>query len=141
MPFHLNKYWCLAMETFVIFHAALIALNRGTSGAVGAFGFAYFFIFVLTQMHGVGWSLLVRWFIGLVFATSILVVYGMRLQGEEYGFKAMVMEVFLRIPILEYFTIFFILGYFILSKKIVMCLKTQRAKYFAIGGLILLGTA
>jgi len=140
-PFHLNKYWCLLMETFVIFHAALIALNRDTPGAVGAFGFAFWFVFIVTQMHGMGWSKLFRWFLGLMFVTTILLVYGLRVQGEEYGFKAMVMEVFLRIPVLEYLTIFFILGYYILVKKLTACLKPPSVQRGMIITLILIGTA
>jgi len=141
MPFHLNKYWCLAMETFVIVHGALIALNRDTPGAVGAFGFAFFFILVLTQMHGMGWSRLIRLFIALVFVTSLLIVYGLRLQGEEFGFMAMVMEVFLRIPVLEYATIFFILGYYIFVKKVVSCISSLAIKRVVIFTFVIIGIA
>jgi NAD(P)H-flavin reductase len=143
-PAHLNKYWCLLMETFVLVHAALIALNRGGAGQPGSFGFAYFFILVVTQMHGMGWSKLVRMAIGLVFLTSILIVYGLRLQGADKGFKAMLFEVFLRIPVLEYFSIFFALAYFVLAKKLVKacCVsKAGRSNLVAVVVLLLLGLA
>jgi len=70
--FHRNKYWTVLLETFVVVHAILVAYftitANGSFGDTGArFVFGLVGVFVITQMHGLGLSLLSRWLIFGIF--------------------------------------------------------------------------
>ena len=52
---HINKWWMLVQEVAVLFHGTLVALMQG-NGMWQMFAFGFGGIFVITQMHGLGWS-------------------------------------------------------------------------------------
>ncbi len=65
-----------------------------------AFGFAG--IFILTQMHGLGWSRLVRWLVAGFILAAALFIYSSRgwVQLNEI----------IRIPVIEYLLVFVLAG-------------------------------
>jgi hypothetical protein len=65
-----------------------------------AFGFAG--IFILTQMHGLGWSRLVRWLVAALYVAAAIFIYSSRgwtLSNE-----------IVRIPVIEYLLVFILAG-------------------------------
>ena len=59
-------------------------------------------MFIVTQMHGLGLSRTVRWFIGALFIIGLVAVY------SERGWRQ-INEVF-RIPIIDYLLVFILAG-------------------------------
>jgi hypothetical protein len=101
---HLNKYWTALLEVTVLFHGTTVALVAGQT-VWPMFMFGFLAMFVITQMHGLGWSKTVRWIIGLVFIAMIVAVY----SGSFVLFqqKSWVdMNEVLRIPIIDYVLVF-----------------------------------
>jgi hypothetical protein len=73
---HINRWWTLAQEVIVLAHGALVAVMQGNEmWRMFAFGFGG--IFVITQMHGLGLSRLVRWIILGLYIAAALVAYGL----------------------------------------------------------------
>ena len=86
------------MEVLVIFHGALVAvLADNDSWAMFFFGFAT--IFVVSQMHGLGWSKGLRWFFVIAYSVAAFFVYNAR--GWDVFFAE-----FFRIPVVEYGLVF-----------------------------------
>ena len=56
---HVNRWWTLVLEVAVLAHGTLVAINQG-EGMWPMFAFGFGGIFVITQMHGLGWSRSVR---------------------------------------------------------------------------------
>ena len=56
---HVNRWWTLALEVAVLAHGTLVAIMQG-EGMWPMFAFGFGGIFVITQMHGLGWSRPVR---------------------------------------------------------------------------------
>jgi hypothetical protein len=91
---HLNKWWTLALEALVLPHGVLVAINQG-SGLWPMFGFGFGAVFIITQMHGLGWSQSVKRWVYAVFILVLLIAY------LAAGRLAQIHEV-TRIPVLEY---------------------------------------
>ena len=54
---HTNRVWTLCLELLVAVHGTLVAImNSGPNGIWPMFLFGFLAVFVITQMHGVGWS-------------------------------------------------------------------------------------
>lgn len=98
---HVNKWWMLTQEVAVLFHGTMVAILQG-SGIWTMFFFGFLGMFVITQMHGVGWSKLTRWLIGLGYILAALAVYNWK--GWEY------LNEIIRIPIIEYLVAFLMAG-------------------------------
>lgn len=66
------------------------------------FAFGFTGIFILTQMHGLGWSRLVHWLVAGFYMAAALFVYGSRgwIQMNEI----------VRIPMIEYLLVFVLAG-------------------------------
>lgn len=97
--FHTNRYWTLALELLVVAHGALVAvMNSGPDGMWPMFLFGFLGIFVLTQMHGLGWHLRTRVGIAAAYVAAVFVVYALRDLSEIH-------EV-VRIPAIEYALVF-----------------------------------
>ena len=98
---HVNRRWTLVLEVAVLAHGTLVAIIQGEGmSPMCAFGFGG--IFVITQMHGLGWP---RWVPGVVLAAYVagaLAVYG------PFGW-ARLSEV-LRIPLIDYAAVFLLAG-------------------------------
>ena len=98
---HINKWWTLTQEVLVGIHGTLVAIFQGM-GLWPMFAFGFGGIFILTQMHGLGWSRTVRWLVAGVYIVATLVVYSSRgwVQLNEI----------LRIPLIEYLLVFVMAG-------------------------------
>jgi hypothetical protein len=89
---HVNRNWTVWLELLVVIHGAMVAWLSYNMWPMFFFGFLA--MFVVTQMHGLGWS---RWLRGLFilgYIAGVVVVY----WGK--GFST-AMEIF-RIPAVEY---------------------------------------
>lgn len=101
---HLDRRWTLLLEILVIPHAVLVAIAQG-KGIWAMFGFGFGSVFILTQMHGLGWSPRLRRGVGLLFVVSMLVAYSLT---DRLG---QIHEV-IRIPILDYMVVYGLVGLF-----------------------------
>jgi len=93
---HVNKWWTLVQEVTVGVHGTLVALMQG-NGLWPMFAFGFAGIFIITQMHGLGWSRVRRGVILGIFILATLAVYSQRgwVQLNEI----------LRIPLIEYLAV------------------------------------
>ena len=98
---HVNKWWTLTQEVLVGIHGTLVAIYQG-HGLWPMFAFGFAGIFILTQMHGLGWSRLVRWLVAGGYIAGVLFVYSSRVWVQ--------MNEILRIPVIEYLLVFVIAG-------------------------------
>jgi hypothetical protein len=98
---HLNKWWTLTQEVAVGVHGTLVAIFQG-QGLWPMFAFGFAGIFILTQMHGLGWSRLVRWLVAGFYIAAALVVYSSRGWSN--------LNEILRIPLIEYLLVFVLAG-------------------------------
>ena len=98
---HLNKWWTLTQEVAVGVHGTLVAIFQG-QGLWPMFAFGFAGIFILTQMHGLGWSRLVRWLVAGFYIAVALVVYSSR------GWPNL--NEIIRIPMIEYLLVFVLAG-------------------------------
>ncbi len=98
---HLNKWWTLTQEVAVGVHGTLVAIFQG-QGLWPMFAFGFAGIFILTQMHGLGWSRLVRWLVAGVYIAAALVVYNSR------GWPNL--NEIIRIPMIEYLLVLVLAG-------------------------------
>ena len=90
---HVNKYWKVLLEVFVLFHGTLVAIMLGQEvWPMFFFGFAG--LFVITQMHGIGLKSWQKWAILSIYIAAIVFVYSDR--GLEY------LNEVIRIPLIEY---------------------------------------
>ncbi len=94
---HTNRNWTVVLEALVVVHGTIVAyLLAGGPWPMFLFGFAG--IFIVTQMHGLGWSKQLRWGFVLAYALAAVAVYG----GREWT----AFEELLRIPLIEYALVF-----------------------------------
>jgi hypothetical protein len=100
---HTNRWWTLAQEVIVLAHGALVAVMQGNEmWRMFAFGFGG--IFVITQMHGLGLSRLVRWIILALYIAAALVAYGL--------WDLTMIHQITWIPIIEYLGVLILAGIF-----------------------------
>ncbi|MCC5794041.1 MAG: hypothetical protein JJT85_04805 [Chromatiales bacterium] len=92
---HVNRYWTVCLEAGVIIHALLVAVMNGDSWPMFVCGFLG--IFVITQMHGLGWSRRLRAGLGAAYVATVAAIYSFE------GFH-LVFQVGL-IPLTEYATV------------------------------------
>lgn len=98
---HVNKWWMLAQEVTVLFHGTLVAIYQG-NGIWPMFLFGFAGIFVITQMHGLGWSRLTRGLVLALYVAGVLVVYSQRGWAQ--------LNEIVRIPVIDYVLVFVIAG-------------------------------
>jgi len=92
---HTNRWWTVALELMVLIHGTLVAfMQSGAQGFWPMFFFGFLGIFVITQMHGLGLSKAIRWWIGGVYLGLVLLVYNVR------GWSSL--NEIVRIPLIEY---------------------------------------
>lgn len=71
---HLNRWWTVSLETFVLLHGVLVAMSQ-PSNMWPMFGFGFAGVLVLTQMHGLGLSRRVRLGLLALYIGGSLAVY------------------------------------------------------------------
>lgn len=100
---HTNKWWTFAQEFIVLVHGTLVALMQaGTDGFWPMFFFGFGGIFIITQMHGLGLSVLSRWGFTLAYLAGVIVVYARRGWGH--------LNEVVRIPVIDYVAVFALVG-------------------------------
>ena len=98
---HTNRWWTLCLEVLVLFHGVVVALIAGQEFWT-MFLFGFLMMFIVTQMHGLGLSRMVRWFIASLFVAGLVLVYSAR------GWQQL--NEVLRIPVIDYLLVFVIAG-------------------------------
>ena len=81
------------MEVMVLFHGTMVALMAVNNGPWAQFFFGFFGIFIVTQMHGFGFSRWVKWGFGAIYLGAVAIVYGSR--------DWQTMDELIRIPLVE----------------------------------------
>jgi len=82
---HLNRYWTIVAEVSVVAHAVTVAVVAGQGWPHFLTGFLG--MFVICQMHGLGFSKRTRWVLGLAYIGIVLVVFSQTL-GLQYSYQA-----------------------------------------------------
>lgn len=90
---HVNRWWTLVLEVSVLLHGTLVAIGQG-AGIWPMFAFGFGGIFVITQMHGLGWSKKIRSIIVLGYIGAALGVYATLGIAE--------INAVIRIPMIDY---------------------------------------
>lgn len=90
---HTNRWWTVTQEVVVLAHGALVAVMQGNN-MWRMFGFGFGGMFVITQMHGLGLSRLIRWVILALYLGAALLAYSL------YDIT-MIHQIFW-IPVIEY---------------------------------------
>jgi hypothetical protein len=113
---HINKWWTLTQEVLVGVHGTLVALMQG-NGLWPMFAFGFAGIFILTQMHGLGWSRLARWLAAGLYVAVAIFIYSSRgwVQLNEI----------VRIPLIEYLLVFVLAGLIALGLWLAGALRKQ----------------
>jgi phosphatidylserine synthase len=91
----------LTQEVAVGVHGTLVAVFQG-QGLWPMFAFGFAGIFILTQMHGLGWSRPVRWLVAGFYLAAALLIYSSR------GWVKL--NEIIRIPMIEYLLVFVLAG-------------------------------
>ncbi|MBA3533359.1 MAG: hypothetical protein H0T73_15670 [Ardenticatenales bacterium] len=94
---HLNRYWMVTQELFVLFHGTLVAYNQG-NGIWPMFFFGFAGMFVITQVHGLGWPIWARWGSVALWLGGAFLLYSSRGFGK--------IDETIRIPFIEYLLVF-----------------------------------
>jgi hypothetical protein len=106
---HTNRWWTLTLEVLVLFHGVVVALLAGQE-FWPMFLFGFLMMFIVTQMHGLGLSKLIRWLLAALFIIALLFVY------SERGWSQL-NEIF-RIPVIDYLLVFVLAGLVLLIKRL-----------------------
>jgi len=114
---HINKWWMVFNEFTVLIHGALVAVMQG-NGIWPMFAFGFGGIFIITQMHGLGLSRLVRGGLLAVYIGLVLFVYN--------GRWAALNEI-IRIPVIDYLAVLILAGLFGLGLWVARMVRGQRA--------------
>lgn len=126
MRVHLNKRWMFLLEILVLPHAAHVALNQ-PSYMWPMFFFGFAAIFLVTQMHGLGLKPWVRQAFYSSFLVFMLYVYFV--LREPYQ-----MNEVLRIPLIEYLTLFVMYWIYLAGARIGSRLRPLRLNPASGGG-------
>jgi hypothetical protein len=76
-PAHRDRRWTLMLEMAVVAHGTTVAWMQ-PEGLWPMFLFGFLAIFIVTQMHGMGWSRRTRWALGGAYLAGIVAVYAVR---------------------------------------------------------------
>lgn len=114
---HTNRWWTFALEFTVLVHGTLVAVMQG-NGLWPMFLFGFGGILVMTQMYGLGLSLGSRLLILGGYIGSALFVYG------NVGWHRL--NEIVRIPLIEYGSVFVLAGLFWLGLRIARTVRRTR---------------
>jgi hypothetical protein len=98
---HVNRWWTLAQEVLVAIHGTIVAV-LAANDMWPMFFFGFGGIFVITQMHGLKLSRMLRAAILVLYVASAFVVYA----GRDLGMLHQITW----IPVIEYLAVFLIAG-------------------------------
>ncbi len=80
---HLNRWWTVSLEVLVLIHGVVVAVSQ-PSNMWPMFGFGFAGVLVLTQMHGLGLSRLVRLGLLALYIGGALAAYSVRGLDKLY---------------------------------------------------------
>ena len=106
---HTNRWWTLTLEVLVLFHGVVVALIAGQEFWT-MFFFGFLAMFIVTQMHGLGLSKLLRWIMASLFIIALVIIYSERGWNQIH-------EV-LRIPVIDYLLVFILAGIILIIKNL-----------------------
>lgn len=114
---HVNRYWTIVAEISVVAHAVTVAVLAG-------FGWPHFLtgflgIFVICQMHGLGFSKRTRWIIGLAYIALVVIVY-----SNTLGLKMMYQAAL--IPAIEFVLVAIVSALFLLGMWLASLARPNR---------------
>lgn len=98
---HVNKWWKVSLETIVLVHGTVVASTVPATPAP-MFAFGFLLIFVVTQMHGLGFSARTRWALLATYVVGTVGYYS--IVGIEQ-----IVHIF-RVPSFEYMLLPILLG-------------------------------
>ncbi len=98
---HKNRYWTVFLQVVVLAHGTLVAIMQG-NGIWPMFFFGFGGIFVITQMHGLGLSRILRGLILGCYVVGAIWIYSGR--GLE------TIHEIIRIPIIDYLGVLVLSG-------------------------------
>jgi hypothetical protein len=107
---HLNRAWRMLLEVLVLVHGTTVAVMQG-QGLWPMFCFGFGAIFVITQLHGLGWSRLARALVLAVYGAAVLAIYA------ERGFVRL--EEVARIPVIDYLGVLLLAGLIGLALRVI----------------------
>lgn len=113
---HINRWWTFVQEGMVALHGTLVAVMQG-NGLWPMFAFGFAGIFIITQMHGLGLSLRTRWLLLITYIVTALWVYSDRGLAQ--------LNEIIRIPVIEYASVFVLAGIFWLGLWVARMVKGQ----------------
>lgn len=99
---HFNKYWTLTLEVFVLIHGATVAYIGG-SPIWTMFAFGFGFLFIVTQLYGLGLTKIYN--IGITVGYILLTLWIYSPLGFAGKSFSDINEI-IRIPIIEYILVF-----------------------------------
>lgn len=107
---HTNKWWTFVLEASVLIHGVIVALTAGQDFWT-MFFFGFLTIFVVTQMHGLGLSRLIRAALAAFWLVAIVFVY--QAKGWEHANEV------LRIPAIDYLLVAALGGVMLLVQRLI----------------------
>jgi uncharacterized membrane protein YhdT len=116
---HLNKWWTVSLEMFVIVHGTVVALLQG-SGLWTMFAFGFGAMLILTQMYGLGLNTWTKR--GLVVGFLVLIAAYYSLTGHIAGLNEVI-----RIPVIDYLFIFLFYGIYLVINWIINLFKRSES--------------
>ena len=99
---HLNTWWTGFLEVMVLVHGTMVAMMAVNNGPWAQFFFGFLGMFIITQMHGFGFSRWLKWAFGAAYLTGVAIVYGSR--------NWTTMDELIGIPIVEFVLVFILAG-------------------------------
>ena len=123
---HMNRVWTFALEFSVLIHGTLVAVMQG-NGIWPMFAFGFGGVFVITQMHGLGLSRLMRGLLLAAYVGAVLWVYSDRgwVQLNEI----------IRIPVIDYVAVFVLAGLFGAGLWVARKIRGLRSSVREVGGV------
>ncbi len=118
---HTNPWWMFANEFAVLIHGTLVAVMQGT-GIWPMFAFGFGGIFIITQSHGLGFSIRTRWAFLLTYVGLALLVYSQR--GWEY------LDEIFRIPLIDYVAVLILAGVMWLGLRVANWIRNRQMTGF-----------
>lgn len=107
---HIHRWWTLGLEMWVLVHGVSVAMSEQGLTMAMMFFFGFASIFIVTQMHGLGLSRLVRALLGAVFVGTIAVASVME--------SSAVLLLVPRIAVIDYLGVLVLFGLLALYVKL-----------------------
>ena len=112
---HLNRWWTLTLEVFVVIHGTTVAVLQG-NGLWPMFAFGFGAMIILTQMYGLGLDTWTKRGLAIGFILLVVAYYAL---FETIG----AMNEVIRIPLIDYVVIFLLYAIYLFINWIINIFK------------------